>query len=45
MFKVGLSHAVLLLAQAGEAAAEETQNPVLKFLNDGGEMMYVIAAS
>ncbi len=43
MFKVGLSYGVLLLAQAGEVAADEAQNPVLKFLSDGGEMMYVIA--
>ena len=44
MLKVGLSHGILVLAQAGEAAADEAQNPVLKFLNDGGSMMYVILA-
>ncbi len=33
---------LVLLAQATEAAATEEGNAVLKFLNDGGEMMWVI---
>ena len=33
---------LVLMAQAAEAAASEEGNAVLKFLNDGGEMMWVI---
>ena len=42
MNHVACAQATLILAQATEAAAAAQKNPIIKFLDDGGGMMYVI---